>query len=137
MARSSGAADALDAIGPGNRQTGTKGTDHWLEGQDIARRQLRRRQPMCRYRYRQSFGSLLATEIKIVTNASTQYNHQTSSICYASSTLGPVHFGLGADTRANVVEVHWPSGIVQRLENVHADQVLKVTEPIDPTPQKK
>ena len=78
----------------------------------------------------------LGARIKIVTNAGTQYNHQTSSVCYASSTLGPVHFGLGADTRANVVEVHWPSGFVQTLENVHADQVLKVTEPTEPTPKK-
>jgi enediyne biosynthesis protein E4 len=78
----------------------------------------------------------IGARIKIVTNAGTQYNHQTSSVCYASSTLGPVHFGLGADTRANVVEVHWPSGIVQTLENVHADQVLKVTEPTEPTPKK-
>jgi enediyne biosynthesis protein E4 len=78
----------------------------------------------------------IGARIKIVTNAGTQYNHQTSSVCYASSTLGPVHFGLGADTRANVVEVHWSSGIVQTLENVHADQVLKVTEPTEPTPKK-
>ena len=78
----------------------------------------------------------IGARIKIVTNAGTQYNHQTSSVCYASSTLGPVHFGLGADTRANVVEVHWPSGIVQTLENVHADQVLKVTEPTEPTPKR-
>jgi hypothetical protein len=32
--------------------------------------------------------------------------------------------------------VHWPSGIVQTLENVHADQVLKVTEPTEPTPKR-
>jgi hypothetical protein len=71
----------------------------------------------------------IGARIKVVTNAGTQYNHQTSSVCYASSSLGPVHFGLGAETKANVVEIHWPSGIVQTLENVAADQILKVTEP--------
>ncbi|MGA9585642.1 MAG: CRTAC1 family protein, partial [Terracidiphilus sp.] len=71
----------------------------------------------------------IGARIKVVTNAGTQYNHQTSSVCYASSTLGPVHFGLGADTKAKIVEIHWPSGIVQTLENVAADQILKVTEP--------
>jgi enediyne biosynthesis protein E4 len=70
----------------------------------------------------------IGASIKVVTKAGAQYNHQTSSVCYASSSLGPVHFGLGADTVAQTVEITWPSGIVQTLENVKADQVLKVTE---------
>ena len=61
-----------------------------------------------------------------------QYNHQTSSVCYASSSLGPVHFGLGADSVAQTVEITWPSGIVQTLENVPADQTLKVVETAPP-----
>jgi enediyne biosynthesis protein E4 len=71
----------------------------------------------------------IGARIKVVTNAGTQYNHQTSSVCYASSSLGPVHFGLGAETKASIVEIHWPSGIVQTLENVPGDQILKATEP--------
>ena len=71
----------------------------------------------------------IGARIKVVTNAGTQYNHQTSSVCYASSSLGPVHFGLGAETRANTVEITWPSGIVQTLENVAADRIVKVREP--------
>ena len=42
---------------------------------------------------------------------------------------GPVHFGLGPDTRAESIEIHWPSGRVQTLHDVAADQVLKVVEP--------
>jgi hypothetical protein len=53
----------------------------------------------------------------------------TTSVCYASSSDGPVHFGLGPDTRADAIEIHWPSGIVQNLKDIPADQVLKVTEP--------
>ncbi|HEV2214328.1 MAG TPA: ASPIC/UnbV domain-containing protein, partial [Terracidiphilus sp.] len=55
-------------------------------------------------------------------------NHQTSSVCYASSSLGPVHFGLGPDNVAQKVVITWPSGTVQTLENVKADQTLHVTE---------
>jgi enediyne biosynthesis protein E4 len=73
----------------------------------------------------------IGARIKVATNAGAQYNHQTSSVCYASSSLGPVHFGLGKETKANTVEIHWPSGIVQTLQNVQADQVLKVTEPVE------
>jgi hypothetical protein len=79
----------------------------------------------------------IGARIKVVTNTGTQYNHQTSSVCYASSTLGPVHFGLGAETKASIVEIQWPSGIVQTLENIPADQILKVSEPAETTAPKK
>ncbi|MGC1423243.1 MAG: CRTAC1 family protein [Terracidiphilus sp.] len=79
----------------------------------------------------------IGARIKVVTPAGTQYNHQTSSVCYASSSLGPVHFGLGAETKATTVEIHWPSGIVQTLENVAANQILKVTEPAQSAVPKK
>jgi hypothetical protein len=72
----------------------------------------------------------IGARIKVVTKAGAQYNHQTSSVCYASSSLGPVHFGLGAEAKAQKVEITWPSGIVQTLEDVDADRILKVTEPV-------
>jgi hypothetical protein len=67
--------------------------------------------------------------VKIVTKAGTQYNHMTTSVGYASSSDGPVHFGLGADSAAQTMEIRWPSGIVQHLENIPADRVVKVKEP--------
>ncbi len=70
----------------------------------------------------------IGARIKVVTKSGAQYNHQTSSVCYASSSLGPVHFGLGPDAKALKIEITWPSGIIQTLENVDADRVLKVTE---------
>ncbi|HEX7360726.1 MAG TPA: ASPIC/UnbV domain-containing protein [Bryobacteraceae bacterium] len=51
------------------------------------------------------------------------------SVGYASSSDGPVHFGLGRDTRAELIEIHWPSGVVQKLRNVKADRVIQVKEP--------
>jgi hypothetical protein len=71
----------------------------------------------------------IGARIKLVTKSGAQYNHMTTSVGYASSSDGPVHFGLGVENHADVVEIHWPSGIVQTLQNVSADQVLKVTEP--------
>jgi hypothetical protein len=70
----------------------------------------------------------IGARIKVVTKSGSQYNHQTSSVCYASSSLSPVHFGLADDVRAELVQITWPSGIVQTLKDVHADQVLLVTE---------
>jgi hypothetical protein len=70
----------------------------------------------------------IGARIRVVTSAGPQYNHMTSSVGYASSSYGPVHFGLGADSTAKLVEIHWPSGIVQTLRDVVGDRVLKVKE---------
>ncbi|MFP5236508.1 MAG: CRTAC1 family protein [Acidobacteriota bacterium] len=75
----------------------------------------------------------IGARIKVVTKEGVQYNHQTSAVCYASSSLGPVHFGLDNESVAQKVEIVWPSGIKQELDNVKADRVLDVTEPV-PTP---
>jgi hypothetical protein len=71
----------------------------------------------------------IGTRIKVVSKSGTQYNHMITSVCYASSSYGPVHFGLGPDTRADSIEIHWPSGRVQTLHDIAADKVLKVEEP--------
>ncbi len=53
----------------------------------------------------------------------------TTSCGYASSSAGPVHFGLGANTSADLVEIHWPSGIVQQMKDIAGDRVVEVKEP--------
>ena len=40
----------------------------------------------------------------------------------------PAHFGLGERTQVDVLEVRWPSGIVDRLSSVPADQTLTIVE---------
>jgi hypothetical protein len=70
----------------------------------------------------------IGAQIKVVTKAGAQYNHMTTSVSYASSSDGPVHFGLGADSAAESVEIRWPSGVVQTLRNVAGDRVVKVKE---------
>lgn len=57
----------------------------------------------------------------------TQIRTVTSSVGYASSGDLTVHFGLGKDRVANI-EVRWPSGIVQNLGSVAADQRIEVKE---------
>ena len=58
-----------------------------------------------------------------------QHNHMTSTVGYASSSHFGVHFGLGKTAVVDEVEIRWPSGIVQRLKGVKANQFLKVDEP--------
>jgi hypothetical protein len=71
----------------------------------------------------------IGARIKVVSKRGSQYNHMSTSVGYASSSAGPVHFGLGPDRVAELVEIRWPSGVVQNLKNVEADRVVKVKEP--------
>ena len=45
-----------------------------------------------------------------------------------SSSDRRVHFGLGTEKSAASLEVRWPSGVVQTLKDVPADQILKIEE---------
>jgi enediyne biosynthesis protein E4 len=47
---------------------------------------------------------------------------------FLSSNEPTIHIGLGEIDQLDELEVHWPSGIVQRLKNVPADQRLVVEE---------
>ncbi len=58
-----------------------------------------------------------------------QHNHMTTAVGYTSSSHAGVHFGLGGSRRIERIEIRWPSGIVQVLEDVPADQFLTVREP--------
>ena len=58
----------------------------------------------------------------------TQFMYKSTASGYASSSAGPVHFGLGTANIVNEIEIRWPSGTVQVLKNIAPDQVLPVTE---------
>ena len=70
----------------------------------------------------------IGARIKVVTKSGAQYNHMATSCGYASSSAGPVHFGLGANTSVDLVEIHWPSGIVQQMKDVAGDRLIVVKE---------
>lgn len=56
-------------------------------------------------------------------------NQSTGAMGYASSSDSRVHFGLGRSKTAAEIVIRWPSGIRQVLTDVHANQVLQITEP--------
>jgi enediyne biosynthesis protein E4 len=70
--------------------------------------------------------------IKVATGSGRMlYNHVTTSVGFMSSSDRRAHFGLGAETKIDHVEIHWPSGIVQRLENPAVDRIVEVEEPTE------
>ena len=71
----------------------------------------------------------IGARIKLVAGGKAQYNHVAFAAGYASSSAGPVHFGLGSAKSADLIEIRWPSGVVQDLKDIPADRVVKVKEP--------
>ena len=71
----------------------------------------------------------IGTRIKLTGESGlVQYNEVTTAGSYASSSDKRAHFGLGRDSLVKEIELRWPSGTLQVLRNVKADQILKVTE---------
>jgi hypothetical protein len=71
----------------------------------------------------------LGATLKLVTDAGAQYSRVNTSVGYGSASDVRVHFGLGAAAVAREITVNWPSGRVQVLKAVAADQRLVVREP--------
>ena len=72
----------------------------------------------------------IGAEVKLVsTSGATQYATVSTSGSYLSSSDKRAHFGLGKDAAAKSIEIRWPSGTIQVLKDVSANQILTVTEP--------
>lgn len=70
----------------------------------------------------------IGTRVVLRAAGRTQTGWVRSGSSYGSESEHVARFGLGAALQADVVELHWPSGILQTLRNVRADQMLSVTE---------
>ncbi|HEU5403346.1 MAG TPA: CRTAC1 family protein [Terriglobales bacterium] len=57
------------------------------------------------------------------------YNRVSVSVGLMSSSDKRVHFGLGAEKAIKRIEIRWPRGTRQVLDNAAADQFLTITEP--------
>ena len=69
--------------------------------------------------------------VRIETEAGVQVRPLTVARGYLSSSEPVVHFGLGGAERIQNVEIRWPSGTVQRWEDLPVNRRFVVTEPAD------
>ncbi len=70
----------------------------------------------------------LGARIRVVAGGEEQIDEVRSGASYISQNDLRVHFGLGKATKADLVEIKWPSGVVDTLRNVEAGQVIHVEE---------
>jgi enediyne biosynthesis protein E4 len=70
----------------------------------------------------------IGAEVKLVTAKGLQFATVSTAGSYLSSSDKRVHFGLGSESVAQTIEIRWPSGILETLKNIPADQILQIDE---------
>jgi hypothetical protein len=70
----------------------------------------------------------LNARISIVAGGITQTDEVHSGGSYLSQNDLRVHFGLGAATKIDEVQIHWPSGLTEDLSNLAVDHFYNVLE---------
>jgi hypothetical protein len=72
----------------------------------------------------------IGAKIRVVPDeGAEQHAFVSTAGSYLSASDKRAHFGLGASKRVRLLEITWPSSMVQRLDSVAADQILTVHEP--------
>jgi hypothetical protein len=71
----------------------------------------------------------IGTRVRVTAGDKVQSRWRVSSSGYLSQGDYRLHFGLGSESRVDRIEIRWPSGKEQILENTSVNQVLVVTEP--------
>jgi hypothetical protein len=71
----------------------------------------------------------IGARIHLVTENGSQWNHVTTSVGYAGSSEPEAQFGLGKSATVKRLEIDWPSGAHQVLENLVADRRIEIEEP--------
>jgi hypothetical protein len=70
----------------------------------------------------------IGAEVQVKSATTTQKQMLRSGSSYLSSSELILTFGLGASTKADTIEVRWPSGAVDRLTSINADQIITIRE---------
>ena len=70
----------------------------------------------------------IAARISVKVGARTLVDDVRSGSSYNSSSDMRVHFGLGAATKVDFVQIRWPSGLVERFGNLPVDSIHTLKE---------
>jgi enediyne biosynthesis protein E4 len=71
----------------------------------------------------------IGCQVTVVSAGLRQHFTVNTAAGYLSASDKRLLVGLGGDSVAKQIEIRWPSGIVQKFENVKAGQTLAATEP--------
>ena len=78
----------------------------------------------------------IGAALKLTSQGTVEYEQAKGGMGYMSASDPRIHFGLGDRTKIDSLEITWPSGLVQKLTNVSADQIIAVKEGTGIVPHK-
>jgi hypothetical protein len=107
--------------GPAQLLRNDGGGGHWLQ---VELEGSARPGALGRVSNRDGLGALVLVE----SGGETQRDTVRTGSSYLSQSMLRLHFGLGRAAAVDRVEVRWPSGIVDRLTGVAADQRIRIRE---------
>ena len=70
----------------------------------------------------------MGARVKVVAGDLVQWDEVRSRGSYLSAGDLRLHYGLGKRSRVDVLEVHWPDGRVQRIEDVPVNRFVTMEE---------
>ena len=70
----------------------------------------------------------IGARVKVTVGNLTQIQEVRSGSSYLSQNDMRLHFGLGEHRQIDLIEIRWPSGLLERLEGVEANQILRLVE---------
>jgi len=71
----------------------------------------------------------IGARVELTAGGKTQTAQKKSTTGYLSQNDPRMHFGLAKNETVERIEIIWPSGKLQKLENVKANQILEIKEP--------
>jgi hypothetical protein len=74
--------------------------------------------------------SAIGAEVKVFWNGQQQSQEVSGGSGFCAQNQRPLHFGLGKNPHLDKVEVRWPSGKIQVLDNPVIGQFNKIKEPV-------
>ncbi|MCU1326038.1 MAG: ASPIC/UnbV domain protein [Bryobacterales bacterium] len=70
----------------------------------------------------------IGASVRLVTASGQQFGFVSTAGSYLSAHDKRVHFGLGREREVKLLEIRWPSGIVQTWKNLPANQIFSAKE---------
>jgi enediyne biosynthesis protein E4 len=74
--------------------------------------------------------SAIGAEVTLFWNGEKQVQEVSGGSGFCAQNDRRIHFGLGKDPKIQKAVIRWPSGKRQTLDNVSANQLYKVQEPL-------
>ena len=76
----------------------------------------------------------IGTQVIMTSAGISQIRHQDGGMHIYTQNHPRIHFGIGNNNKSDLLVVYWPSGAIQKLYDVAANQIITLVEPSDRIP---